>query len=87
MIRIQRPLSIALAAVLAATAATTVVAVQTAAAHAATDGGTTERLDRGLVSLCAASGNFLSWRLLPSDVAGTGFAVYRDGELVPETTP
>src|SRR6185436_14442461 len=84
MICIQRPLSFALAAVLAATA---VVAAQPAAARAtAPDNGTTERLDRGLVSLRAATGNFLSWRLLPADVAGAGFAVYRDGVKVTTTT-
>jgi len=81
MTRIQRPLSIAVATVLAVTAA---VAAQPAAAQATTpDGGTTERLDRGLVSLRAPTGNFLSWRLLPGD--GAGFAVYRDGVKVTTT--
>jgi rhamnogalacturonan endolyase len=38
-----------------------------------------ERLDRGLVSIATGEGNFLSWRLLLDDPAGTEFAVYRDG--------
>ncbi|GIE94286.1 rhamnogalacturonan lyase [Paractinoplanes rishiriensis] len=38
---------------------------------------TTEKLDRGLVVLRSAKGNFLSWRLLKSDPAGVAFNVYR----------
>jgi hypothetical protein len=38
---------------------------------------TTEKLDRGLISMRTAKGNFLSWRLLKSDPAGVAFNVYR----------
>jgi len=38
---------------------------------------TTENLNRGLVSIRSGGGNFLSWRLLKSDPAGTAFNVYR----------
>jgi rhamnogalacturonan endolyase len=49
-----------------------------ATAAAATDAtSTTETLNRGLISLRAGTGNFLSWRLLKSDAAGTAFNVYR----------
>jgi rhamnogalacturonan endolyase len=41
--------------------------------------GTAEALDRGLISLRAGAGNFLSWRLLASDAPGTAFNVYRGG--------
>ena len=47
--------------------------------------GTTERLDRGLISMRTTGGNFLSWRLLKSDPAGTAFNVYRDGVQVTAT--
>ena len=47
--------------------------------------GTTERLDRGLISMRTTGGNFLSWRLLKSDPAGTAFNVYRDGLQVTAT--
>jgi hypothetical protein len=38
---------------------------------------TTENLNRGLISLRAGNGNFLSWRLLKSDRAAVAFNVYR----------
>jgi hypothetical protein len=60
---------------------TLVVSAQAAetpgAAVAADPAGTTEKLDRGLVVLRSAKGNFLSWRLLKSDPAGVAFNVYR----------
>jgi rhamnogalacturonan endolyase len=43
---------------------------------------TTENLNRGLVSIRANGGNFLSWRLLKSDPAGTAFDVYRGSTRV-----
>jgi hypothetical protein len=49
------------------------------AAGPADPAGTTERPDRGLISMRTANGNFLSWRLLKSDPAGIAFNVYRDG--------
>jgi hypothetical protein len=52
----------------------------------ATGGGTTEHLDRGLVSIRTAKGNFLSWRLLPEDPAGTTYAVYQGSTKVGTTS-
>ncbi|GIJ71816.1 rhamnogalacturonan lyase [Virgisporangium ochraceum] len=49
---------------------------------AAPAGGTTERLDRGLVSIRSAKGTFVSWRLLTSDPAGVAFHVYRNGSRI-----
>jgi hypothetical protein len=43
---------------------------------------TTERLDRGLVSIRSNKGNFVSWRLLPSDPAAVAFNVYRDATKI-----
>ncbi|WP_106326157.1 rhamnogalacturonan lyase [Actinoplanes italicus] len=43
---------------------------------------TTEKLDRGLISLRSAKGNFLSWRLLESDPAGVAFNVYRGSNKI-----
>jgi rhamnogalacturonan endolyase len=37
-----------------------------------------EDLDRGVVSVRSGSGNLVSWRLLGTEAAGTGFNVYRD---------
>jgi rhamnogalacturonan endolyase len=37
----------------------------------------TDHLDRGLISMRSGNSNFLSWRLLASDPAGTAFDVYR----------
>jgi hypothetical protein len=80
---------VSIPAVLIATAALVVGAASTAGAlttggaavpAAATDPtGTTENLNRGLISIRTATGNYLSWRLLKSDPAGGGFDVYRDG--------
>ena len=42
----------------------------------------TERLDRGLISLRRGDGNFLSWRLLATDAPGTAFNVYRGSAKV-----
>ena len=47
--------------------------------------GTTERLDRGLVSIRAGDANFVSWRLLRSDPPGTAFNVYRGSTKVNRT--
>ncbi|HEV2778390.1 MAG TPA: rhamnogalacturonan lyase [Actinophytocola sp.] len=44
-----------------------------------------EKLDRGLISIATNEGNFLSWRLLLDDPAGTEFAVYRDGRRLTVT--
>ncbi|MEJ3745699.1 rhamnogalacturonan lyase [Actinomycetes bacterium KLBMP 9797] len=55
------------------------------AAVAAPAAATTERLDRGLVSIRSAKGNFVSWRLLASDPAGVAFNVYRNGTKITST--
>jgi hypothetical protein len=52
------------------------------AAAVADPTSTTENLDRGLISLRTAKGNFLSWRLLKSDPAGVAFNVYRGSTKV-----
>jgi rhamnogalacturonan endolyase len=57
-------------------------------AHAEPAGtSTTERLDRGLISVRSAAddGNFVSWRQLRTDAADSAFNVYRDGKLVTAT--
>jgi hypothetical protein len=61
----------------AASAAPPGTAAEVASAVDATS--TSENLGRGLVSIRTPTGNFLSWRLLKSDPAGTSFNVYRDG--------
>jgi rhamnogalacturonan endolyase len=62
-------------------------AAETPTAAAAADStGTSENLNRGLVSMRTSKGNFLSWRLLKSDAAGTAFNVYR-GTTKVNTTP
>lgn len=45
----------------------------------------TAKLDRGLVSLRTAQGNFLSWRLLHDDPANIVYAVYRDTTRIATT--
>ena len=40
------------------------------------------RLDRGAVAVAAPEGNFVSWRLLPTDAPGAAFDVLRDGQKV-----
>jgi rhamnogalacturonan endolyase len=56
-----------------------------ATAAPAAAGAASETLNRGLVSLRAKTGNFLSWRLLSSDAAGTAFNVYRGSTKVNAT--
>jgi len=46
----------------------------------------TANLDRGLVSMRTGKGNFLSWRLLHDDPAGTEFAVYRGSTRIATTS-
>jgi hypothetical protein len=41
-----------------------------------------ERLDRGLISVRSGSGNLVSWRLLGTEAADTGFNVYRGSTRV-----
>jgi len=49
-------------------------------------GGTQlEDLDRGLISVRSGSGNLVSWRLLGTEAAGTGFHVYRGGTRLTAT--
>jgi len=46
-----------------------------------------ESLDRAPVAIGVDGGNFVSWRSLALDAAGTAFNVYRDGRLItPEPT-
>jgi len=80
--------------ILAAAAALALVGSTAAVARAATEPATaitadatstTENLNRGLISLRAGSGNFLSWRLLSSDPAGGTFDVYRGGSKIATT--
>jgi len=51
----------------------------TGAAHAAS-GKQIEKLDRGVVAIHTAEGNFIGWRALGLDPAGLAFNVYRDGK-------
>ncbi|GAA2645570.1 rhamnogalacturonan lyase [Paractinoplanes durhamensis] len=67
------------------TAAVARASVEPAAVTAADPQSTTENLNRGLISLRAGTGNFLSWRLLKSDPAGVTFDVYRDGTKITTT--
>ena len=46
----------------------------------------TANLGRGLISLRTAKGNFLSWRQLHDDPAGTEFAVYRGSTKIGTTS-
>jgi rhamnogalacturonan endolyase len=41
-----------------------------------------ENLDRGLISVRSGTGNLVSWRLLGTEAASTGFNVYRNGTRV-----
>ncbi|GAA1608833.1 rhamnogalacturonan lyase [Actinoplanes couchii] len=72
------------AAVAAVSVAVVGIPTDTAPAAAADPTSTTntENLDRGLISLRTGGGNFLSWRLLDADPAGTTYAVYRDGARI-----
>ncbi|GIE36323.1 hypothetical protein Ait01nite_093680 [Actinoplanes italicus] len=45
----------------------------------ATGGRQMEDLDRGLISVRSGSANLVSWRLLGTEAAATGFNVYRSG--------
>jgi rhamnogalacturonan endolyase len=47
---------------------------------------TTDNLNRGLISIQTGTGNYLSWRLLKSDPAGTAFNLYR-GSVKVNATP
>ena len=65
-----------------------------AAAHPGRPGPQLEHLDRGLVAVSTAEGQFLSWRLLRHEVTGAGatgltgtnFHVYRDGRRIATVT-
>jgi rhamnogalacturonan endolyase len=77
----------ATAALLLSGGVTSAVAGETGTAPVvASSARTTENLDRGLISLRSAKGNFLSWRLLADDPAGVAFNVYR-GSVKVNTTP
>ncbi len=41
-----------------------------------------EKLDRGVVAVKAANGNFVSWRVLGEESADVKYNLYRDGSLV-----
>lgn len=60
-------------------AASSTVSSSTAASSAASSGKFVEKLDRGVIVVPASSGVLVSWRLLGTESAGTGFNVYRDG--------
>lgn len=45
-----------------------------------------ENLDRGLVAIKVSGGVFLSWRILGTDAATTGFNLYRDGTKINVST-
>ncbi|HEY0001127.1 MAG TPA: rhamnogalacturonan lyase [Actinoplanes sp.] len=79
--RLRKSLTLAAAGVLLATGGTITAIVANAAdlptAAPADSTATSENLDRGLVSMRTTKGNYLSWRLLKSDAAGTAFNVYR----------
>jgi hypothetical protein len=81
----------ATATMAAAGALTAVVAhaaespAKAAVSLAAAPGTTTEHLNRGLISIRTGTGNFVSWRLLSSDPAGTAFNVYRGSTKVNST--
>lgn len=53
------------------------------AGHAARE---MENLDRGLVAIKTSAGVFVSWRVLGTDAATTGFNLYRDGSKVNSST-
>ncbi len=71
---------IASTAVAAALASAAVLALHADAAVAPTAATVQrENLDRGLVSVRSGTGNLVSWRLLGTEAATTGFHVYRGG--------
>jgi rhamnogalacturonan endolyase len=85
--RLRSGITLAAATLLVSTSGVAAIAAR-AAEHAppAVDRtGTTENLNRGLVSMRSGNGNFLSWRLLKSDPAGTAFNVYRGATKVNST--
>lgn len=45
-----------------------------------------EKLDRAIIAVHTAKGNFLSWRWLPSDPDGYSFHLYRNGKLLGKMT-
>jgi rhamnogalacturonan endolyase len=62
-----------------------VAALLLAGAAAAAPGKQVEKLDRGLVAIHTAAGNFISWRALGLDPAGLAFNLYRgDDKLNPQ---
>ena len=73
--RRSRPPSLILGAV--AVLLVSGVAVAQAAETPAAAVATVDNLNRGLVSIRTTAGNYLSWRLLKSDPAGTAFNLYR----------
>nr|GID83498.1 rhamnogalacturonan lyase [Actinoplanes derwentensis] len=74
-----------IAALTAVSLAVVGIPTDPAPAVAADPTSTTENLNRGLISLRTATGNFLSWRLLKSDPAGVSFAVYRGDTRITTT--
>ncbi|UJW30498.1 rhamnogalacturonan lyase [Saccharothrix sp. AJ9571] len=60
--------------------------VQATPATPSTVPSTTEKLDRGLISVRSEKGNFVSWRLLAGDPSETAFNVYRDGTHLTQVT-
>ncbi len=83
----RRAAALVLAALLASTAATSTAYAHPPSPHL-------EKLDRGLVATTTSEGVFLSWRLLGKEatsrtdhgLAGTDFAVYRDGKRLATVT-
>jgi hypothetical protein len=67
---------------IASVSALAVAGVTPSAAVGAPAAPQVEVLDRGLVSVHTGDGNFLSWRQLAGDAAGTTFTIYRDGRKV-----
>ncbi|GAB3933815.1 hypothetical protein GCM10029976_041890 [Kribbella albertanoniae] len=92
----RRAATLVLAALLAATAttSTTYARPPSSADIASKPGPRLEKLDRGLVATTTSEGVFLSWRLLGKEatsrtdhgLAGTDFAVYRDGKRLATVT-
>jgi rhamnogalacturonan endolyase len=82
--RLRSSVTLAAATLLLSTSGVTAIAARAAepAPSAVDRTGTTENLNRGLVSMRSGNGNFLSWRLLKSDPAGTAFNVYRGATKV-----
>jgi rhamnogalacturonan endolyase len=82
--RLRSSVTLAAATLLLSTSGVTAIAARAAepAPPAVDRTGTTENLNRGLVSMRSGNGNFLSWRLLKSDPAGTAFNVYRGATKV-----